>query len=747
MRRADVCLVLEGTYPFVSGGVSSWVHHLTSQLPHLTFYVLHISPKRGFYPKGAVYEMPKNILGVQEVFLHDYVVSAKGRPTDLREKVLRFRGLVHDMQQGRSGSFAAFLEALQQDGNEGFSSFDLLQTHESWQVLVESYRAEASDESFLNFFWTWRYAYLPLFNLLSTKIPRARVYHTISTGYAGMLAAGAKIKTGAPMLLTEHGIYTKERRIEINRSDWIQDWDSGELVAERRAPYFRRYWIRQFEMMSTVTYDYANEIFTLYTGNTLDQISDGADPGRIRVIANGIDLDRFGEAAARFDAREPNKRFTVCFVGRVCPIKDVMTFISAMRLVADEVPDVRIRVLGPMEEDAEYAEMCQRHARQLHLEKNIAFEGRVNVLEEMPKVDVVVLTSISEAQPLVILEAGAVGLPCIATNVGSCDELLFGRTPEDRTLGAGGIITPMASPGATARAVLDLYHSESMRERMRDTMRERVRRFYDQRDMVAAYDEIYQRHARTSPVEEDPNYIEEAPVAESEATRIVFGQAATPEENAAQIVLVEEEAHPMPFAVEPIDTIAGEDLLDEATPPEIPEEDIATDVEPELEPEPDPEPELESDPEPEPMPEPMPEPDVVRADETIAEMSLDAAVAMPTDTSPFGVAPVEPEDDATRELEPEPDVVRADETIADLSLDAAVMMPADEPLLVVEAARLTEAVAAADDVAAADEPEPEPAPEPEEVDEETAEPETVAESNVKRRPRDMRDVTRTEDDF
>lgn len=500
--KADICLVLEGTYPFVSGGVSSWVHHLTSQLPHITFTILHISPKRGFYPKGPVYTMPPNIAGVDEVFLHDYVISSKGRPSDLRGKVLKFRGLVEDMREGRSGSFGAFLKALQEDGNEGFSSFDLLQTYESWEVLVENYRKEAGDESFLNFFWTWRYAYLPLFNLLSAKIPKARTYHTISTGYAGMLAAGAKVRYGSPMLLTEHGIYTKERRIEINRSDWIQDWDSGELVAERKAPYFRRYWIRQFEMMSRITYEYADEIFTLYDGNTLMQIDDGADPRKIRVIPNGIDLKRFGESAAAFDARPPQDRFTVCFVGRVCPIKDVMTFISAMRLVADEVPDLRVRVMGPMDEDPEYAEMCQRHARQLGLADNLKFEGKVNVLEELPKVDVMVLTSISEAQPLVILEAGAVGIPTVATDVGSCSELLYGRVPEDRVLGAGGIVTPMASPGETAKAILQLYREPALRQRMRETMRERVRRFYDQRDMVSAYDEIYTRWIGRAPPEE-----------------------------------------------------------------------------------------------------------------------------------------------------------------------------------------------------------------------------------------------------
>ncbi|MGH7163652.1 MAG: GT4 family glycosyltransferase PelF [Planctomycetota bacterium] len=494
--KPDVCLVLEGTYPFVSGGVSSWVHHLTTHLPHLKFAVLHISPKRGFYRKGPVYTMPKNVVSLKEIYLHDYVISSKGRPEDLPGKVARFRALVNDMRDGKSGAFSAFMDALQSEGKEGFSAFDLLQTAESWEVLLETYRREASDESFLNFFWTWRYAYLPLFNLLSARIPDSGLYHTISTGYAGLLAAGARQRFGKPMLLTEHGIYTKERRIEINRSDWIQDWESGEIVAERKAPYFKRYWIRQFAMMSRICYEHADEILTLYTGNTRDQIKDGADPRKLRVIPNGIDLDKFGEAADRFDARGRNERFTVGFVGRVCPIKDVMTFVSAMRLVADRVPNLRVRILGPMEEDPEYAEGCQRHARQLGLERNVAFEGRVNVLEELPTIDVVVLASISEAQPLVILEAGAVGIPIVATDVGSCSELLHGRTPEDRALGAGGIITPMATPGATARAILSLHDQPELRARMGTAMRERVRRFYDQRDMVAAYDELYQRHLR-----------------------------------------------------------------------------------------------------------------------------------------------------------------------------------------------------------------------------------------------------------
>ncbi len=496
--KADICLVLEGTYPFVSGGVSSWVHHLTTAMPQFTFAVLHISPKKGYYKKGPVYKMPKNVVALREVWLHDYSLAAPKKPKDLREKVERFRALVEDMREGRSGSFPAFMNALQRDGSDLISAFDLLQTPESWEVLLQTYRAEAGQESFLNFFWTWRYAYLPLFNLLGAKIPDCGLYHTICTGYAGLLASGAKIARGRPMLLTEHGIYTKERRIEINRSDWIQDWDSGELVAERSAPYFKRYWIRQFQMMSRITYQYSDEILTLYTGNTLEQMRDGADPDKLRVIANGIDLERFGVAAAKFDARGENERFTVGFVGRVCPIKDVITFVSAMRLVADKVPTLRVRILGPMEEDPEYALQCKTHARLLGLEGIVAFEGRVDVLKELPSLDVLVLTSISEAQPLVILEAGAVGIPNVATDVGSCSELLFGRTPEDRALGLGGIITPMASPGETAAAVLRLHDDPQLRKQMGRALRDRVHRFYDQHDMVAAYDELYARHLNRS---------------------------------------------------------------------------------------------------------------------------------------------------------------------------------------------------------------------------------------------------------
>ena len=56
---ADVCLLLEGTYPFVSGGVSSWVHSLLLAHPDLSFHLVCLTPddrprQQRFQPPGNV---------------------------------------------------------------------------------------------------------------------------------------------------------------------------------------------------------------------------------------------------------------------------------------------------------------------------------------------------------------------------------------------------------------------------------------------------------------------------------------------------------------------------------------------------------------------------------------------------------------------------------------------------------------------------------------------------------------------
>jgi glycosyltransferase involved in cell wall biosynthesis len=108
-----------------------------------------------------------------------------------------------------------------------------------------------------------------------------------------------------------------------------------------------------------------------------------------------------------------------------------------------------------------------------------------------PDLDVVVLTSFSEGQPLVILEGYSHGVPAIATDVGACREMIEGRTDEDRALGPSGVVTRVAMPKETAAALVLMAKDPDLRRRMGQAGRKRVLAYYQRRDMLAAYAELY----------------------------------------------------------------------------------------------------------------------------------------------------------------------------------------------------------------------------------------------------------------
>ena len=76
---ADVGLVLEGTYPYVMGGVSAWVHQIITGLPDITFSILYIGAKREPDAKRN-YELPKNVVAIEEVYLHEPLTKKEQRP-------------------------------------------------------------------------------------------------------------------------------------------------------------------------------------------------------------------------------------------------------------------------------------------------------------------------------------------------------------------------------------------------------------------------------------------------------------------------------------------------------------------------------------------------------------------------------------------------------------------------------------------------------------------------------------------
>ncbi|MFN3432089.1 MAG: GT4 family glycosyltransferase PelF, partial [Candidatus Sericytochromatia bacterium] len=134
---------------------------------------------------------------------------------------------------------------------------------------------------------------------------------------------------------------------------------------------------------------------------------------------------------------------------------------------------------------------CLELVAQLKLESVVTFTGKVNVKEWLARLDLNVLTSVSESQPLVILEAAAAGVPSVASDVGACRELLEGRTSEDAALGPSGLITPVVSPDATAEAIVALARDPDRHAAMAAAGIERVTRFYHQDAVLRYYRRLY----------------------------------------------------------------------------------------------------------------------------------------------------------------------------------------------------------------------------------------------------------------
>ncbi len=483
--NADICLILEGTYPYVPGGVSTWTHELITKQSHLSFHLVSILP-RDEDPK-PIYELPKNVTGMTRLHLQDLPDAPALNKNTIADLIQALKEPLITLTTGKASidDFKRILTTLAPYHGQ-LGNATLLDSKEAWELLTTMYETSFAESSFLDYFWSWRALLGGLYSIALAELPKAKSYHALSTGYAGLLAARAGIETGKPALITEHGIYTNERRIEIASADWLEETASKALTIDRTRLNLRDMWIDTFTNYSRICYDACDPIITLFTGNQPAQIADGANPDRLRIIPNGVDIERFSRVQKRVHDRP-----TVALIGRVVPIKDIKGFLRTVSVLRNQVPDLRVLIMGPVDEDPDYVRECMNFAEYLALKDTVTFTGRVRIDEYLPEVDVVAFSSLSEAQPLTILEAGACGIPTVATDVGACREMIMGKLDEKPALGAGGIIVPLANPNALAEGILHLLRDRAFYEQCSNAMRKRVATYYNKDDQHLAYQSLY----------------------------------------------------------------------------------------------------------------------------------------------------------------------------------------------------------------------------------------------------------------
>ncbi len=464
-----ICIVAEGCYPYVVGGVSGWIHSMIKAFPEYEFVVLGLVTNREQSGKFQ-YELPENVSAVYEAYLDDYDwtdTRKEGRRTHLKKKEYRaLRSLLVNKNVDWDTLFDMF-----QSGS--FSIDDLLMGADFLKIVQEYYNNNYPQIVFSDFLWTMRSIYLPLFLTLKTPIPKADVYHCVATGYAGVLGAMATHLYGSRLLLSEHGIYTREREEEIIRAPWVKG-------------IYKYIWIDQFKKMSMAAYNRAEVVTSLYGHARELQIELGCPEKKTVITPNGIDETRFKDIPGKLP--EDEGFINIGAILRVTPIKDVKSMIQAFSFAKQKDERLKLWIMGPTDEEEQYANECYELVDALGV-KDIEFTGRVDVTKYMGRMDMTILTSISEGQPLTILESYAAHLPVIATDVGNCRGLIYGEEGDE--LGAAGILTHIMNISEIADAMNVLAADEKLRKEMGEIGYKRVEKYYGIDEMRERYSKLY----------------------------------------------------------------------------------------------------------------------------------------------------------------------------------------------------------------------------------------------------------------
>ena len=160
-----ICFIAEGCYPYVVGGVSSWVHSMIKNFPNQEFILLTIVANRDASGKFA-YELPENVTEVHEVYLEDVDWGSVNRhnKTRLNKKEYQaLRSLILNHEVEWDNVFEFFHK-------KNISLNQLLMGEDFYHAVLDAYNLQYPEIVFSDFLWTMRSMYLPLFFCLMTEM-------------------------------------------------------------------------------------------------------------------------------------------------------------------------------------------------------------------------------------------------------------------------------------------------------------------------------------------------------------------------------------------------------------------------------------------------------------------------------------------------------------------------------------------------------------------------------------------------
>jgi glycosyltransferase involved in cell wall biosynthesis len=240
-------------------------------------------------------------------------------------------------------------------------------------------------------------------------------------------------------------------------------------------------------------------------GEKLKEVRTGHDPKLHRktvVLYPGIDLREFdparydseARAALRAELGIPADCPVVGIIGNLNRLKGHGYFLRAAQRIREQVPDARFLVVGrKLDTDPGYWEQMQQLTEECGLNEAVIFAGfREDAAAILSILDVFVLSSILESCPNVVLEAMAMRVPVVATDVGAVSEMILdGRT---------GFVVPPRDAEAIAQAVLAcLTMPKEKVQNLIEAARKRVENTFGADIMAGQQYQVYEKTLRRDP--------------------------------------------------------------------------------------------------------------------------------------------------------------------------------------------------------------------------------------------------------
>jgi len=480
-QSMDVALLAEGTYPFHPGGVSVWCDQLVRGLTPHRFSIHAITAG---HERKLAWELPDNVDVLHSIPLWSPASRSKQSAGDSAEIRAAFAQLAMSMVEPGGG--ASFVDALHQlfSLSQQTSLVGSLGTKESLAVLLDAMRLagpghRSSDVTSkrdpaavtvgdgrvaLDMI---EHQLRPLF----APPPEADLCHASSNGLSILLALAAHWSRKTPLLLSEHGIYLRERYLAYGAGSF-----SGAV---------RSIMMRFFTRLTWAGYQIASIIAPGSEYNRQWLVANGAAPGRIHPVYNGVDAANFVTSAS-----EPTVP-TLVWLGRIDPLKDVETLLRSFALVRETLPATRLRIFGTASpENQSYFERCMCLRDSLGLNDTATFEGRAeSVVDAYHSGHVVLLTSISEGLPYTLIEAMAAGMPTVATDVGGVREVT----------GDAGLIVPPRDPQQMAAACIRLLTDQCLRQTIGREAKDRALSMFTLEKSLTLFRDLYSKATGRDP--------------------------------------------------------------------------------------------------------------------------------------------------------------------------------------------------------------------------------------------------------